>query len=234
MAFRKTGHARTSEDAQGYEETDTIDTLNTSDTTEARTPMLIYDARGNGDGNTCPTITGDHQNRITDYTAICVGNGQANQLYAQPEVGALNTMHDQQAVMVIDNPIRRLTLLEAERCQMFPDGWTDIGDWTDERGKVHKTTDSNRFKAIGNSMAIPFWYWLLKRISDHCEEKTMGSLFSGIGAFDLCWEAINGEGSVRFSSEIEPFCVAVMKRHFGDEATGQKGDWQEYVKPQWG
>ena len=117
---------------------------------------------------------------------------------------------------------------------MFPDGWTDIGDWTDERGKVHKTTDSNRFKAIGNSMAIPFWYWLLKRISDHCEEKTMGSLFSGIGAFELCWEAINGEGSVRFSSEIEPFCVAVMKRHFGDEATGQKGDWQEYVKPQWG
>ena len=33
---------------------------------------LIFDARGNGDGNLCPTITGDHQNRITDYTAIVV------------------------------------------------------------------------------------------------------------------------------------------------------------------
>lgn len=32
--------------------------------------MHIFDARGNGDGNTSPTITGDHQNRITDYTAI--------------------------------------------------------------------------------------------------------------------------------------------------------------------
>ena len=31
---------------------------------------LIYDARGNGVGTVSPTITGDHQNRITDYTAI--------------------------------------------------------------------------------------------------------------------------------------------------------------------
>lgn len=34
--------------------------------------VLIYDARGNGDGGVSPTITGDHQNRITDYTAILV------------------------------------------------------------------------------------------------------------------------------------------------------------------
>lgn len=32
----------------------------------------IYDARGNGDGETIPTLTGDHENRITDYTALCV------------------------------------------------------------------------------------------------------------------------------------------------------------------
>lgn len=30
----------------------------------------IYDARGNGSGEISPTLTGDHQNRITDYTAI--------------------------------------------------------------------------------------------------------------------------------------------------------------------
>ena len=34
--------------------------------------VLVYDARGNGGGEICPTITGDHQNRITDYTAIVV------------------------------------------------------------------------------------------------------------------------------------------------------------------
>lgn len=36
----------------------------------ARKRYLIFDARGNGKGGVSPTITGDHQNRITDYTAI--------------------------------------------------------------------------------------------------------------------------------------------------------------------
>lgn len=34
--------------------------------------VLVYDARGNGGGEISPTITGDHQDRITDYTAIVV------------------------------------------------------------------------------------------------------------------------------------------------------------------
>ena len=38
-------------------------------TTKA-TEVFVFDSRGNGDGGVCPTITGDHQNRITDYTAI--------------------------------------------------------------------------------------------------------------------------------------------------------------------
>jgi len=33
---------------------------------------VVFDARGNGGGETCPTITGEHQNRVTDYTAIVV------------------------------------------------------------------------------------------------------------------------------------------------------------------
>ena len=33
---------------------------------------VVYDARGNGDGNTAPTITGDHNNRVTDYTRVVV------------------------------------------------------------------------------------------------------------------------------------------------------------------
>lgn len=34
--------------------------------------VLVYDARGNGGGYIAPTLTGDHQNRVTDYTAIIV------------------------------------------------------------------------------------------------------------------------------------------------------------------
>ena len=33
---------------------------------------MVYDARGNGDGNTVPTMTGDHGNRVTDYTGLVV------------------------------------------------------------------------------------------------------------------------------------------------------------------
>lgn len=34
--------------------------------------VVVYDSRGNGGGAIAPTITGDHQNRVTDYTAVVV------------------------------------------------------------------------------------------------------------------------------------------------------------------
>ena len=175
----------------------------------------VYDARGNGDGKTVCTLTGDHQNRVTDYTALCVGNGQLNQISMAEQANTLDTMHDQQAV-IIASRVRRLTPLECERLQGYPDGWTDIGDWIDSKGKTHKIADTPRYRALGNSIAIPFWAWLLQRISLHCgESATLGSLFDGIGGFPLIWELINGKGSCLWASEIEEFPIAVTKFHFG-------------------
>lgn len=153
----------------------------------------------------------------------CVGNGQLQQLRLQTQVGALNCMHDQQAVLErgdkMKTIVRRLTPLECERLQGFPDGWTDIGDWTDSKGKTHKGgADSPRYKALGNSIALPFWFYLLRRISAQYERPaTLGSLFDGIGGFPLCWERCNGEGTARWASEIEEFPIAVTKYHFGEE-----------------
>lgn len=115
--------------------------------------------------------------------------------------------------------MRRLTPTEYERLQGFPDGWTNIGAWTDEKGKLHKeSSDSARYKAIGNSIALPPWKWVLKRICAQYErDATLGSLFDGIGGFTLLWTQLNGWNSVKWASEIEPFCIAVTKRHFGDE-----------------
>lgn len=113
--------------------------------------------------------------------------------------------------------VRRLTPLECERLQGFPDGWTDIGDWIDGKGKKHKSADSPRCKALGNSIALPFWQWMLGRMCEISGAKTMGSLFDGIGGFPLCWERINGEGSCRWASEVEQFPIAVTKRHFKEE-----------------
>lgn len=116
--------------------------------------------------------------------------------------------------------VRRLTPLECERLQGFPDGWTDIGDWTDSKGKAHKESDSARYKALGNSIATPFWFYLLRRISAQYERPaTLGSLFDGIGGFPYCWEKCNGAGTARWASEIEEFPIAVTKIHFPEVET---------------
>lgn len=60
--------------------------------------------------------------------------------------------------------VRRLTPTECERLQGFPDGWTDIGEWTDSKGKTRKTTDGGRYKALGNSFAVPVVRWIGERI----------------------------------------------------------------------
>lgn len=195
-------------------------------------PCEVYDARGNGNGETVPTITGDHNNRITDYTAVvamhptyCLqGNG-----IDRSETAGCNGKGIKEGVCytlnTIDRPavsdgaegyiVRRLTPLECERLQGFPDGWTDIGEWIDEKGKTRQTTDAVRYKALGNSIAIPPWKWVLKRLCAYYErDATMASLFDGIGGFPLIWEQLNGRGSCLWASEIEEFPLAVTKKHF--------------------
>ena len=54
--------------------------------------------------------------------------------------------------------VRRLTPMECERLQGFPDGYTDI------RPKGKDTPDGSRYKALGNSMAVPVMRWIGRRI----------------------------------------------------------------------
>jgi DNA (cytosine-5)-methyltransferase 1 len=114
--------------------------------------------------------------------------------------------------------VRRLTPVECERLQGFPDGWTDIGEWVDENGKKHKSADSPRYKALGNSIALPQWYWICQKMKPYIgENPTLGSLFDGIGGFPLVFESTYGDGTAIWGSEIEPFCVAVTKKHFPED-----------------
>ena len=112
--------------------------------------------------------------------------------------------------------VRRLTPLECERLQGYPDGWTDIGEWTDSNGKKRQTSDAARYKALGNSIALPSWKWVLKRLCA-CYERdaTMASLFDGIGGFPYLWEQLNGKGTCLWASEIEEFPMAVTKVRIG-------------------
>ena len=59
--------------------------------------------------------------------------------------------------------VRRLTPTECERLQGFPDGYTAIT----YRNK--SAADGPRYRALGNSMAVPCIRWLLARIKDAAE-----------------------------------------------------------------
>ena len=109
-----------------------------SDTLQA----AIFDARGNGDGKIVPTITGDHENRITDYTAVCcdvrngkIEEGKSGTLQAKNNGGYSLNYINPVAIKRLRWIVRRLTPTECERLQGYPDGWTDIGEWTDTKGK---------------------------------------------------------------------------------------------------
>lgn len=224
---------------------------------------LIYDARGNGDGITSPTMTGDHNSRVTDYTAITLqgdtvagallardykGPGRADSLgrvIAQP-VGAdlyNGTLTGDKAVTlttatgqggantgpsviekIIRWIVRRLTPTECERLQGYPDGWTDLGEWIDSKGKTHKDADTPRYKALGNSIALPQWYYVLGGIADRLPDNaTLGSLFDGIGGFPYVWAQLHAgrKQLCVWASEIEEFPIAVTKKWFPEVEDGK-------------
>jgi DNA (cytosine-5)-methyltransferase 1 len=109
--------------------------------------VAITDMRGNGDGNLCCTLTGDHLNRPTDYTPLV--------REAIPNSGNWNAVATDAMV------VRRLTPVECERLMGMPDNWTQI-PW---RGKEAKECpDGLRYKAIGNSIAVPCLRWIGERI----------------------------------------------------------------------
>ena len=218
--------------------------------------IVCYDARGNGDGKTSPTITGDHNSRVTDYTSIVLQSdavagalpasdyknpGMADPLgsvIAQP-IGAdlyNGTLTGDKAVTLTaaiakggtnTGPsliekitrwiVRRLTPTECERLQGYTAGWTDLGEWVDSKGKAHKPADTPRYKALGNSIALPQWYYVLGGIADRLPDNaTIGSLFDGIGGFPYVWAKLHNDDKSLcvWASEIEEFPIAVTKKQF--------------------
>jgi DNA (cytosine-5)-methyltransferase 1 len=186
-----------------------------------------YDFSVDGSGKSQTMVSkGPNAVRIgngqADNTAICtttVFNGSSitskvNKSNPQPGDPCHSLTTDSRNYAVITRSIvRRLTPLECERLQGYPTGWTDICDWTDSRGKTRKCTDSARYKALGNSIALPPWTYVLTRLNAYCKEHTMASLFDGIGGFPLIWTRLGG--ACLWASEIEEFPIAVTKIRFG-------------------
>lgn len=174
-----------------------------------------------GDGRIGTTLTAHHEKEGRDLVcAVDCRNATESEIN-----GTLQAKENGGTSLNLNNVVRqryivrRLTPLECTRLQGYPDGWVDIGDWVDSKGKKHKDADSPKYKALGNSIAIPPWLWVLSRLNEYCEEKTMASLFDGIAGFPLIWEFLNGKGSAVWCSEIEEFPIAVTKRRFPEDGT---------------
>lgn len=169
---------------------------------------LTYQMQGFGDYHAGEVASSCKQRDFKDSTDLVCAVAKSNG----------GTSYNLQNTVRTGMIVRRLTPMECERLQGYPDGWTDIGEWMDSKGKRRKDADSPRYKALGNSIALPFWDFLAKRISaQYLRPVTMGSLFDGIGGFPLVFERHNGKGTARWASEIEEFPIAVTKLRFGSD-----------------
>lgn len=143
-----------------------------------------YDANGGGqmavavslrgrDGGATAELGGDIQNALRasqgggdkphvlaaafKYTMGAKAHGIG---YAEEQSPTLDIRPESNAVFSQHMAVRRLTPVECERLQGFPDGYTNI-PW---RGKP-EAPDGPRYKALGNSMAVPVMRWIGKRIA---------------------------------------------------------------------
>ena len=160
-------------------------TLNTIDR-----HAVCYDARGNGDGRVAPTITGDHNNRTTDYTALTVYPKVTGPLMANSHPGSYtgqDAFSDMLPVVPSDKPprkyiVRRLTPVECARLQGFPDWWCmgletpepteeDIA-WAAEVWERWRLITSPNTKPKSRNQLIK---WLKNPHSDAAEYKLWGN-----------------------------------------------------------
>ena len=65
--------------------------------------------------------------------------------------------------IVSKNKIRRLTPLECERLQGFPDNWTEYGEY---EGEVKKVSNTQRYKTCGNAVTVDVVYEVVKQLKD--------------------------------------------------------------------
>lgn len=86
--------------------------------------------------------------------ALCRGDekGIGNQYVSQDKCIIAGEITEEYSAT---NLVRRLTPLECERLQGYPDGWTDVPG----------ASDSARYKALGNSVAIPCVEYLMQRVA---------------------------------------------------------------------
>ena len=126
--WNKSRRAQTNEDYETWVEGGVVPTMNAFDNGDTRATTIIF-----------------YGNRVAD---IRLQDDKINTLQARMGTGGNNMP------MVATTQVRRLTPLECERLQGFPDGWT-----ADQ-------VNTHRYKQMGNAVAVPVVEWIIQGITD--------------------------------------------------------------------
>ena len=183
IPYRKSKRAQSTTDDESWVEADASNTLNNFDLGDTRTTHAVVEPhivqaselrlRGQiTEKDICPTLTAGAKQGDTDPLAVHAVAFQPGNLRRQggadPSTEVFPTLtkdSGDQSPHVANHPpmaVRRLTPVECERLQGFPDNWSRI-PW---KGKPEEDCpDGPRYKACGNSMAVPVMRWIGARIA---------------------------------------------------------------------
>ena len=126
--WNKSRRAQSNTDYETWVEGGVVPTLNAFDNGDVRATTIIF-----------------YANRVADFR---LQDDKINTLQARMGTGGNNMP------MVATTQVRRLTPLECERLQGFPDGWTE------------GQSDTSRYKQMGNAVAVPVVEWIIQGICD--------------------------------------------------------------------
>ena len=165
-AFSLQGAGHTSQNSQGSgwneEVSFTLNRLDVHGVVQPVYEMHGQDSRVRDLGDTCSTVTSKWSTGggNVPVTTQPIGFDVYNQALTGDLAKTIDTGRDYSRVpnVLQHMAVRRLTAIECERLQGFPDNYTDI------KSKNKPTPDGPRYKALGNSMAVPVMRWIGERI----------------------------------------------------------------------
>jgi DNA (cytosine-5)-methyltransferase 1 len=111
------------------------------------------------EGDPCPTISKVHHHAVALYENHSIDSRIKGPVEVSPSCRSAFGTGGGNIPLVHSTAVRRLTPTECERLQGFPDGYTNI-PWR----KKPESPDGPRYKALGNSMAVPVMRWIGERI----------------------------------------------------------------------
>jgi hypothetical protein len=166
VAYRKSRRAQSNTDCETWVDDGRANTLNAFDTGDTRTTHAVCSIQGNLIGRVHGGLSGvgvsvfplDLRNAMRDPEKLDSQNRQGCGIgEGNDPAPTISGSHPPGIALPASMVVRRLTPVECERLQGFPDGWTDIG--TAEK----PTSDTHRYKELGNAVTVNVAEWIARR-----------------------------------------------------------------------